>query len=383
MLRPLLMKHVLHSPSAFFAVFAGTVFLVYLVAAALVSLNRFFMDVSGIDILAAVGNSSNTGVNKLQVLGIFLGCCLVVTGGVFLMLVRRPGIAGRLSVLVMLVPAYLATITFLHYPVHHAALLEQIEIKSVLPLEDPSFFSKSNLAIDRISNEDELYRTCRSRFESVRDSLRKRWSMGDDRKLEALFLMNVVSALWGFGNSVHHDRTGCVDMNEQTGFRLDVPDNVRAYLQSEIGCCSDSAYLLKLLLDRAGIPSRRVIIAHGHVMNEAHFTDGWMTLDATTNMAFVGDWTSIQKRRGQDRNAIRVFLFPHSNHLSVDNPHYRPEVGHLRLALLLDAVNKSAFPVAFPDGFEEIRPAAPLQPLSKGDGLRLPAASVSESKRGI
>ncbi len=361
-----LKRRTLHSPSAFFAALAGLVFLSYLLAVSLTSLSRLVMDVAGIDLLATIGNSSNIGANKLLLLTILLGCCLVITAGAFLLVVRRPGLAGRLSVLAVLVPAYLAPYAFLYYPVHHAALLEQIEITEATPMSDSAFFSKSNLSIEQIHDESELYRTCRRRFDKVRYALKEQWGVDDSRKLEALFLMNTVSALWGYGNSTHYSKSGCVAMNERTGFQLQVPDGIDDYLQSEIGCCSDSAHVLKLLLDRAGIPNRRVIIAHGHVMNEAAFSEGWMTLDASTNMAFVGDWTSIQKRRGHGRNSVRVFVFPHSNQVTGANPFYRPEISHLRFTLLLDAVNKSAVPVAFPDGIDGIRTANKAQRASIG-----------------
>ncbi|MGV8080290.1 MAG: transglutaminase-like domain-containing protein [Syntrophales bacterium] len=361
----------LHAPSAIFAAFAGAVFLVFLLAAALVSLSRFFMDVSGIDLLAAIGNSSNIGANKLQLLCILMACCLVVTGGAFAVLFRRPGLAMRLCVLALLAPAYLATYAFLYYPVHHASLLEQIEITTAPPMKDPAFFSKSHLNTERISDDGELYRDCRLRFNEVRDDLKKQWGIEDNRKLESLFLMNTVSAFWGFGNSIHPDREGCVTINETTGFRLRVPDGIGDYLQSEIGCCSDSAHVLKLLLDRAGIPNRRVTIAHGHVMNEVLLPGGWMTLDASTNMAFAGHWTSIQKRHGHGRNSVRVLIFPHSNHVAGVNPLYRPEIGHLRLTLLLDALNRSAPPVAFPDGIDVISSAKQARQAMTGNSKKL------------
>ncbi|HOI74624.1 MAG TPA: hypothetical protein PLO63_10790 [Syntrophales bacterium] len=367
-----LRRRLLNSPSIFFSLLSGVLFLVFLCAAALASLSRLLMDATGIDLLAAIGNSSNIGEKKLLLLTILMGCCLAVTAAIFLFFARKPGLAGRTAVLTLLVPAYLAVYAFLQYPVHHAALLEQIEVTAVPAMADSGFFNKSNLAVDGIRDEDELHRACMKRFNQVRETLRVQWGIEDPRKLEALFLMNSVSALWGFGNSVHYTREGCVEQNEKTGFRIDVPEGIRDYLESEIGCCSDSAHVLKVLLDRSGIPNRRVVIAHGHMMNEAAFSDGWMTLDATTNMAFFGDWTSIQRRRGHGRNSVHVLVFPHSNHASGSNPLYRPAIGHLRFALLLDAVNKSAPPVAFPDGTDGTLPAGKGFHTSGETGAGLP-----------
>lgn len=358
-------------------------FLVFLYAAALASLSRLLMDATGIDLLAAIGNSSNIGEKKLLLLTILMGCSLAVTAAVFLFFARKPGLIGRTAVLALLVPAYLAVYAFLQYPVHHSALLEQIEVTAVPAMADPGFFNKSNLAMDRIRDEDELHRACMKRFNEARETLRIQWGIEDPRKLEALFLMNIVSALWGFGNSVHYAREGCVAQNEKNGFRIDAPKGIRDYLKSEIGCCSDSAHVLKLLLDRSGIPNRRVVIAHGHSMNEAAFSDGWLTLDATTNMAFVGDWTSIQKRRGHGRNSVHVLVFPHSNHVSGSNPFYRPAVGHLRFALLLDAVNKSAPSVAFPDGVDVAQTAGKACHLSGEAGAGLPPGIRQASSGGV
>lgn len=356
-------RRALCAPSAFFAFFSGSLFLIYLLAASLTSFSRFFMDVSGIDLLVFAGSGSNIGPNKLLLLRILMNGCLVVTACMFLLLIARRGIIRRIFILAVLLPAYIGAYSFLHYPVQYGELLEQIEIAE-LPVVDPALFSKSSLSIEWIHNEDELYQACRARFEKARKSLKEQWGIEDGRKLEALYLMNTVSAFWGYGNRVLQDRVGCVSMNEKTAFRLDAPDEIGDYLRSEIGCCSDFAYILKLLLDRAGIPNRRVIIAHGHAMNEVYLPCGWMTLDATTNMAFDGDWTSIQKRHGRNRNSVHVFVFPHSNQFAGGNPLYRPGIGHLRFALLLDAVNKSACPVAYPDGYETIRPAPPIQLVS-------------------
>jgi hypothetical protein len=154
-------------------------FLVFLYAAALASLSRLLMDATGIDLLAAIGNSSNIGEKKLLLLTILMGCSLAVTAAVFLFFARKPGLIGRTAVLALLVPAYLAVYAFLQYPVHHSALLEQIEVTAVPAMADPGFFNKSNLAMDRIRDEDELHRACMKRFNEARETLRIQWGIED------------------------------------------------------------------------------------------------------------------------------------------------------------------------------------------------------------
>jgi len=147
--------------------------------------------------------------------------------------------------------------------------------------------------------------------------------------------------------------------NEKTGFREIRSPTVRTYLESDIGCCTDYAFLLKVLLDRAGIPNRRVGTA-GHIFNEARFADGWATLDANTNMFFAGEWGAIQRRPHGSEGTVTVMVFPHQNSMDSGNPYYRPEIGQFCLRWLLAAAERTAPPTGYPDG-------------RAGDALRDPA----------
>jgi len=221
---------------------------------------------------------------------------------------------------------------------HYA--LRVLKIKNLPAVEYDSIFSKYHLLQADIKSFDHFYRFAEQRFKSYSHYLETKWNIHDKKKLEAIFYLNMISAMWGFGNKINKEKKGCVRFNENTNWQT-IPEEkitVRTFIESEIGCCSDSAYLLGYLLDKADI-KQRVIRFPGHVLNEAYLEDRWYTLDAYTNMMFQSRWQDIQnydKKSGE----ITVTIFPHHNLLSGENPFYREKIGHYRIILLLQAVYK-------------------------------------------
>jgi hypothetical protein len=218
--------------------------------------------------------------------------------------------------------------------------LRVLKIKNLPSIEYDSIFAKHHLLQADIKSFDDFYRFAEKRFKSYSHLLESKWKIHNKKKLEAIFYMNMVSAMWGFGNRVNKEKIGCVRYNENNNWET-VPEekmNVRTYIESDIGCCSDSAYLLSYLLDQANI-KQRLIRFPGHVLNEAYLEDRWYTLDAHTNMMFHSPWKDIQnydKKSGE----ITVTIFPHNNLLQGENPFYRENTGHFRIILLLQAVYK-------------------------------------------
>jgi hypothetical protein len=226
--------------------------------------------------------------------------------------------------------------------------LRVLKIKNLPSIEYDSIFAKHHLLHADIKNFDDFYRFAEKRFKSNWHLLESKWKIHNKEKLEAIFYMNLVSAMWGFGNKINTEEKGCVRCNENNNWKT-VPIekiNVRTYIDSDIGCCSDSANLLSYLLDKANI-KQRLIRFPGHVLNEAYFEGRWYTLDAYTNMMFHSPWKDIQnydKKSGE----ITVTIFPHTNLLQGQNPFYRENTGHFRIILLLQAVHKITGKLEYP-----------------------------------
>ncbi len=141
-------------------------------------------------------------------------------------------------------------------------------------------------------------------------------------------------------------------MNESTGFEPRVVETPADFLTSVSGCCCDHAFLLKVLLDGAKIPNRRVYWTDRHVFNEAMLAGHWNVLDATLAFWYHAAWEQIQTRPEGGRSPFQVTVFPHPNLMSTDSRNYRPAIGHLRLEWLLRAAKKTAYPVAYSTGDE-------------------------------
>jgi hypothetical protein len=225
--------------------------------------------------------------------------------------------------------------------------LRVLKIKNLPSIEYDSIFAKQHLLQADIKSFADFYRFAEKRFKSYWHYLETRWKIHDKKKLEAIFYMNMVSGMWGFGNRIDKEKKGCVRSNENNNWET-IPIekiNVRTYIESEIGCCSDSAHLLSYLLEQAHI-KQRLISFPGHVLNEAYLEDRWYTLDAHTNMMFHSSWQDIQnydKKSGE----ITVTIFPHHNLIFGKNSFYRENTGHFRIFLLLQAVYRVTGKLAY------------------------------------
>ena len=171
----------------------------------------------------------------------------------------------------------------------------------------------------------------------------------DEAARKALFFMNFVSGLWAYGNQVAVDKTGGALSNEANNWQESTP-SLQAYLASEIGCCSDYAYLLKSLLDHEGIENRLTTIP-GHVFNEAKLNGRWCMLDPTTNIFLETTWEELYAATELERDSLTVHVFPHSNLTDVHSPRYRSLAGHFRLMMLSRIANRPAAfqPTTHPD----------------------------------
>ncbi|MBV1689798.1 VCBS repeat-containing protein [Novosphingobium sp. G106] len=108
----------------------------------------------------------------------------------------------------------------------------------------------------------------------------------------ALYLMESVNLMWGYGNPVESTLPGRVIRNEQFTATDTSQITFDLYLNAEIADCQDYAALNAYLLTRAGIENR-IVLTTGHVFNEA-FVDGkWWTFDPTYGIAYGASYAEV------------------------------------------------------------------------------------------
>lgn len=241
----------------------------------------------------------------------------------------------RVLTLAVVLPVYPVKISLLDQTRYDR--LAEMKVSNFPSIDYTKIFSKKYLLKANISDFNEFYLFARKRFEQFRSHLEKSWGIQSESELQSIFYMNLVSGMWHYGN-LQKEGPGCVLVNENTGFQEMRASSVsiRTYIDSDIGCCTDYANLLKFLLDKAGIKNRLVKLP-GHIFNEAYFENRWNVLDATLNITFNAPWESIQF---SSENNISVTTFPHINLIKYNNPYYNPEVGALRIQQILFASEK-------------------------------------------
>jgi hypothetical protein len=185
----------------------------------------------------------------------------------------------------------------------------------------------------------EFHRAVMERYAGQRDWLRNHWGLAataDEQKLRTLFFTNFVAGMWNFGNAHEVDQPGCVSCNERNRGTAS-PPTLLSYLDSEIACCTDYAYLMKSLLDHEGIENRLTEIP-GHVFNEVRLGGHWCIADASCNLFIESGWGDLYAAE-HGRDSITALVFPHPNALSTGAERYRTVIGRFRLLMLVRIVN--------------------------------------------
>ena len=236
------------------------------------------------------------------------------------------------------------------FPVLPSDFMEQIKISNLAAVDD-AIFSRQYLLdnLNANSTADDFYKVAHQLYLDNRDALFKNWKITNEKQLEAYFDVNLVSHLWGYGNPEQIFSPGCVSINVETNFQTIANPSIYTYLKSNIGCCTDQAYFLKILLDGAGIKNRRVEV-RGHMLNEAQFDNQWFTLDSTLAMVFHDSWDNIQTRQYRVRNSVEVTIFPNPGFVEANNPMYRSNLAHTQMKWLMMVAGKQIPVVSYPDG---------------------------------
>ena len=199
-------------------------------------------------------------------------------------------------------------------------------------LDYEQVFSRDTLNLSRVDSFIDLSRFAEKRFSELRPELELAWGTQNKVYLKPFFYLNFVSSLWSFGNRVFPQKTGCVLVNENTKFEP-IPEeriNVRTYIESGIGCCTDYAYMLHFLLDQAHFESRLVEIP-GHELNEVKVNGKWMAMDANINVFYRQSWQETISNSG---NEIGVVTFPLLGLDPNAKQGYRPLSGSFRQLML-------------------------------------------------
>lgn len=230
--------------------------------------------------------------------------------------------------------------------------LERIKKAHIINLSasnNMEWFDRRFLDEPHIYTSDDFYFRIMEHYVEIKDDLQREWRVTNEDLLKSLYFMNVVSNMWGYGNKGADTKTGCACTNEinEHAFPCETQfvENPEAYIYTKIGCCADSARVMRFLLTKAGIKNR-YMQNPGHVFNEAWLQGHWQALDATTNMWWRDSWENIQN--AETHYSFSVTVFPMYGEV-YGHEFYRPFVGTFRNYMILEAVYKMAKNIKHPD----------------------------------
>lgn len=235
-------------------------------------------------------------------------------------------------------------------PIVDFARIQTIHIQDLSVVNKKEWFDREFLTRTSITTADALYEAIRFQFEAYKDEINQEWQIDDPDLLFTLYTMNVTAHMWGYGNAVKVKDVGCVFKNEDHPGGIFNPEepiekHIAQMIAARIGCCTDHANMMHLLLTKAGIKNR-FMMNPGHVFNEAFIGGKWQAFDATTNMWWHDSWSSIQN--APLTSNIFVTIFPHIGTVQ-KHPYYRPFAAIFRHYMLLEAVYKMAKDIKHPD----------------------------------
>lgn len=335
-------------PTLSFGIACISLCLFYLLILASPAMDRLLRDWTGCSILYLIGSGPSIGHGKMRLFRLALWGYPIIVACLYLCMLRAKGNIARLMLIFPVALMYLASSALLLYPTHYYSLIEQIQIVDLPSVEYEEIFSKKPMLEADIKSYDDFHAHCRERFLKHKDYLMEKWGVRDESMLQAIFYTNLVSHMWGYGPADNRELRGRMIVDVKNDFKPANKPNIQAYIKGQTGYCVDSAYVLKTLLDRAGMKNR-IVHVPGHVFNEALCEDGWIALDASTNMLLHGSWKDIHERRGRGRDVVKITIFPHQNLVEKDNPSYRSRMGHFRISWLLQIIDRTAPPIAYSD----------------------------------
>lgn len=272
-----------------------------------------------------------------QYAGILIGLNFLF---LFYLLLHKKKILTKFVACLLIAPLYGVEILHFENSVYEDSLNE-LSVVNFPNVEFDKIFNKSQVPVEQIKTFDDFTTYAHSVYEKNRKYLSRAWKIENENKLKSLFYLNFVSSLWDFGNIRNNKIPGCVLDNEQAGQIDPSKATVQTYLKSNIGCCTDYAKFLKILLDKENIKNKLVHV-RGHIFNEAFFNNKWNVLDASTNAYFHNSWMGITFRKPGE--SFRVSVFPHHNTNFKNSNLYRKDVGSFRYEMIIAALKRKLFP---------------------------------------
>ena len=245
--------------------------------------------------------------NKLIFFSLGLGLGLILSNKIFLnksIVTQKEYIIPKSNN--KTIDNYIYTVFQKHKYNVSVASLPLVNYQNIFWLRDNNYY--------QIDTFEKFYDYVENRFNKKKANLES-WAIDNPIELRVLFYMQYVSGLWNYGNAdkLNWQKVGCVLRNEDNNWNAVSIDkiNIRTYLDSKIGCCSDYAYMLGYLLDRAEIQNR-VIQIPGHIFNEVYFNDTWNVIDANTGIYINKSWKEVLRDGDSDPN-MKILTFPHKN----------------------------------------------------------------------
>lgn len=230
--------------------------------------------------------------------------------------------------------------------------IERIKTVNIINLSASNkmeWFDRKFIDENRVTTTNDFYNLIMQHYYDIHDEIQQEWKIYDEDLLKSIYFMNIVSNLWAYGNKDAVTQLGCACSNELNPNAFpcttQFEDNVEGYVYTKIGCCSDSARIMRFLLTASGIKNR-YMQNPGHIFNDVWLQGHWQSLDATTNMWWRDSWENIQN--AETHYHFSVSIFPMYGEV-LNHPFHRPFIGVFRNFMLLEAVYKMAKDIKHPD----------------------------------
>lgn len=346
-------------PTRSFLRFAMGCFFVFWLVVSIPALNGILFQIVGLDVLDRFGSNSLVGWKKMEAWYALRNICYGATVLFAFLLLPRPGRVVRVATLLPFLLIYQVTLTWPEWA--RKDRIFRSEVQHLTTAKYQEVFDDAQFKTLDIQSFDDFYQKVERKFEAHAAEFQKQWQIDDRSELKSIYYANVVANLWHFGNRKFPEREGCVMVNEQTDFKYRDPSQVtiRTYLDSDIACCTDTALMLKYLLDRSDIPNR-IVGMIGHSSNEVKIRGEWRAYDATVGMTLSHSW---EKLSNDPEVEPMIIFFPIAS-LRRGSSHYSAPVGGLRMALVAiathDAPVRPQYMTEVPEYFKsKPAPAAP------------------------
>ncbi len=184
-------------------------------------------------------------------------------------------------------------------------------------------FDKKSIFTLQEKTPEEMFASLQAKYDEHKAELLNIWPVFSEDELMPVFILNTVARLWHFGNFIYPHASGCVRVNEtispeegdyifeyahdSTPIYYKHAEDMSDYLNSKIGCCTDHAFITKILLDKADYLARR-LVSPGHWFAETVVDGNWYTIDASFGSLVK---SSIEDMKSNVKRTAYIFILPY------------------------------------------------------------------------